>query len=185
MKKKVIIAIIAVIPLLMVCSGCNNPRDIGEMLSEQGYEYVSTIKIDSAFVIEGEKESRTYINCCEAEMKVDSLIKSVPSSLTYEQKRKFDNNIMPIAAAVSSLKQEAVNENIDMAYSLNEKELKFVHSGWLAYVKLKVCGKVDEYIACLNKSRSEIIYVEPKKKIDYDYILRYGYFDTYNPYMKY
>ena len=74
MKKKLIIAIIAAIPLLMVCSGCNNPRDIGEMLSEQGYEYVSTIKIDSAFVIEGEKESRTYINCCEAEMKVDSLI---------------------------------------------------------------------------------------------------------------
>ena len=79
MKKKLIIAIIAAIPLLMVCSGCNNPRDIGEMLSEQGYEYVSTIKIDSAFVIEGEKESRTYINCCEAEMRWVSSARAWPT----------------------------------------------------------------------------------------------------------
>lgn len=187
MKKKLIVAIVAAIPLMMVCGGCNKSRDVGEMLTEQGYEYISTGKIDSAFVLEGKEQSQTYIRCCKAEMKEDSLIKSISTNLTYEQKKKFDYNLMPIAAAVVSLKEEAVNEDIDKIRenSINQKELKFVHSGWLAYVKLKLNRKSDDYIVFLNKSRSKIVYVEPKKKVDYNYIYRFGYFDTYNPYMKY
>lgn len=177
MKKLIVIAI----SLFLMLSGCNNPRDIGEMLSERGYEYVSTIKIDSAFALSGKEESQTYVRCCNAEMTVDSLIKTIPASMTDEQKKDFERKIIPVSAAAAVLKDEAVDEDV---HAMQENGSDFEHSGWLAYVKMKVNGKMDEYVVRLNKSRSKIEYIEPNKKVDYKYIAKFGYFDTYNPYMK-
>ena len=80
MKKKILFGLL--LSILFVATSCNNSRDIKEMLQEKGYKSISVTKVDSLKWFD-EKISDKEYQFYRVEMKIDSIIKSIPNKFDY------------------------------------------------------------------------------------------------------
>lgn len=172
--KKILLPSLLLASLLMEV-GCNNPRDVKEMLQEKGHKCLSVIKADSIMWYNetiSDKEYRFH----KLEMEIDSTIKSIPDKFNYAYEKRFDKEMQPIAAACYTLQYELTNEKIKESYSNDGKKQSFVGMNYL--VKMSVYGRVDEYWVRTNKNVNKILYIAPAGHNNYNIMFRNGVFGT-------
>lgn len=78
------------------------------MLQEKGYKSISVTKVDSLKWFD-EKISDKEYQFYRVEMKIDSIIKSIPNKFDYTYEEKVDRAIQPLAAACYSLIQDVTS----------------------------------------------------------------------------
>lgn len=172
--KKILNAILLA-SVAVLATGCNKQRDIKEMLQDKGLKCISISKADSLYCTYDDvtdKEFRFH----ELEMRIDSIIKSIPTKFNYAYEEKIDKEIEPIAAACYSLKTEIIDESIKKSYASKDEKQEFI--GMYFRVKMSVYGKVDEYWVRTNKDVNKILYIAPTGKNDYYIMFRKGIFGT-------
>lgn len=173
MKKKILFGLLLFI--LFVATSCNNPRDIKEMLQEKGYKSISVTKVDSLKWLDDKISDKEY-QFYKVEMKIDSIIKSIPDKFDYVYEEKVDRDIQPLAAACYSLIQDVTSTKIREFCDNDGKEPK--HVGMLFHVKMVVLGKKDDYVVRTDKNVTKILYIEPAERPDYNILFRNGLFGT-------
>ena len=173
MKKKILFGLLLFI--LFVAASCNNPRDIKEMLQEKGYKNISVTKVDSLKWFDDKISDKEY-QFYKVEMKIDSIIKSIPNKFDYAYEEKVDRDIQPLAAACYSLIQDVTSTKTREFCDYDGKEQK--HVGMLYHVKMVVLGKKDEYVVRTDKNVTKILYIEPSERPDYNILFRNGLFGT-------
>lgn len=173
MKKKILFGLL--LSILFVATSCNNSRDIKEMLQEKGYKSISVTKVDSLKWFD-EKISDKEYQFYRVEMKIDSIIKSIPNKFDYAYEEKVDRAIQPLAAACYSLIQDVTSTKTRGFCDYDGKEQK--HVGMLFHVKMVVLGKKDEYVVRTDKNVTKILYREPSERPDYNILFRNGLFGT-------
>lgn len=173
MKKKILFSLL--LSLVFAVTSCNKPRDIKEMLQEKGYKSIYITKVDSLKWF-NDKVSDKEFQFYKIEMKIDSIIKSIPNKFDYAYEEKIDRDIQPLAAACYSLIQDVTSTKIKEFSENKGKEPK--HIGMLFHVRMAVLGKTDSYVVGTDKNVTKILYIEPSERPDYYILFRNGLFGT-------
>ena len=155
MKKNVLYGFM--LSIIFVATSCNNPRDIKEMLQEKGYKNISVTKVDSLKWFDDKISDKEY-QFYKVEMKIDSIIKSIPNKFDYAYEEKVDRDIQPLAAACYSLIQD-VTSTKTREFCDNE-------------------GKEQKHVGRTDKNVTKILYIEPSERPDYNILFRNGLFGT-------
>lgn len=177
MKKNILYGLL--ISLIFIVAGCNEHRDIKEMLQEKGYKNISVTKVDSLKWFDDKISDKEY-QFYKVEMKIDSIIKSIPDKFDYAYEKKIDRDILPLAAACCALFEDIINES--MVESCDNEGKKSKHVGMLFHVRMSVLGKMDNYAVRTDKNVTKILYIEPDERPDYNSLLRNGLFGTFRDY---